>query len=193
MDTKGEKILTGHVHYIRKVAFSSDGSQLASASFDKEVWVWDFGTGQVLHVLTGHTYAASKLTFTPDGQQLSSTSIFEQILWDLNTGTKLQTSPQNLEEFFMQPSPADYSRSYLSLDYPSAGWVTYCGMRVLHLPPDRKAAETAFHDNRAVIGHRTGQITILEFDLDALEDCISRACWLCGSARPPGALGSGKG
>ncbi|HEX4588339.1 MAG TPA: c-type cytochrome domain-containing protein, partial [Gemmataceae bacterium] len=47
--------LGGHTDVIASVAFSPDGSKLASASFDKTVRIWDLAKRQPLHTLTGHT------------------------------------------------------------------------------------------------------------------------------------------
>lgn len=46
--------LTGHADSVISVAFSSDGSTLASGSSDKSIKVWDVKTGSDLQALTGH-------------------------------------------------------------------------------------------------------------------------------------------
>jgi ribosome assembly protein 4 len=38
--------MTGHMQPVNHVAFSPDGSMIASASFDKSVKIWDGRTGQ---------------------------------------------------------------------------------------------------------------------------------------------------
>ena len=40
--------MTGHMQPVNHVAFSPDGSMIASASFDKSVKIWDGRTGQAL-------------------------------------------------------------------------------------------------------------------------------------------------
>ncbi|WP_245567441.1 hypothetical protein, partial [Nocardia vinacea] len=48
--------LTGHTDAVPSVAFSPDGTRLASASDDRSVRLWDVATGApVGQPLTGHT------------------------------------------------------------------------------------------------------------------------------------------
>src|SRR5207249_1465665 len=47
-------ILAGHGDGIFSVAFSPDGSSLASASRDRTIKLWDMATGQVIRTLKGH-------------------------------------------------------------------------------------------------------------------------------------------
>jgi WD40 repeat protein len=56
------------------VAFSAEGDQLASASGDKIVRVWDAKTRQPLHTLKGHTDYVTSVAFSAEGNQLASAS-----------------------------------------------------------------------------------------------------------------------
>jgi WD40 repeat protein/DNA-binding SARP family transcriptional activator len=64
--------LAGHSGGVLDLAFSPDGSRLATASFDGTVWIWDPRSGEPIEVLRGHGGAVSSVAFSPDGSQLAS-------------------------------------------------------------------------------------------------------------------------
>ncbi|GKT52382.1 vegetative incompatibility protein HET-E-1 [Colletotrichum spaethianum] len=84
--------LEGHGGSVRSVAFSGDGTQLASASYDETVKVWDAATGQCLRTLEGHSHGVSSVAFSGDGTQLASASDDRTVkVWDAATGQCLRT------------------------------------------------------------------------------------------------------
>jgi WD40 repeat protein/class 3 adenylate cyclase len=99
--------LTGHSDTVAEVAFSSDGSRLASGSDDRTAIVWDVATGDRLEVLRGHAGAVFAVAFSSDGDLLHTVGTDGALLtWDL-AGTRR-----------VMPLVADFD-----LTIGSVGWV----------------------------------------------------------------------
>lgn len=59
---------------MRGVAFSPDGTLLATACHDHTARLWDIATGMLVRALTGHTAYVWGVAFSPDGTLLATTS-----------------------------------------------------------------------------------------------------------------------
>jgi WD40 repeat protein len=78
--------------YVNEVAFSPDGSLLASACDDGNVRLWNPATGHERWMLVGHTVAVNSVAFSPAGDLLASASSDGTVrVWDPTTGAHLNT------------------------------------------------------------------------------------------------------
>ena len=88
-------LLTGHTDSVTSVSWSSDGTRLASGSWDKTVRVWDVATdgkGAMVATLKGHTDRVWSVSLSSDGTRLASGSEDNTVLvWDVTTGAVVAT------------------------------------------------------------------------------------------------------
>ena len=76
------------------VAFSPDGTLLATASNDHTARIWDTATGTTRTTLTGHTGPVNGVAFSPDGTLLATAAGDGTArIWDTATGTPAPPSP----------------------------------------------------------------------------------------------------
>lgn len=79
--------LHGHLRYVSVVKFSPRGDQLASASADRLLKLWDVDTAQFEKTLEGHNEGINDVCWSPDSKFLISCSDDKTIrLWDPQTG-----------------------------------------------------------------------------------------------------------
>ena len=82
--------LTGHTEAILSVAFSPDGTQLATGSGDTTVRIWDLNTETPQFTCQGHKNWVQIVSWSPDCQILASGSMDSTIrLWNPKDGSCL--------------------------------------------------------------------------------------------------------
>lgn len=90
--------LEGHGSEVYSIAWSPDGSRLASASNDKTVKIWDPATGHCASTLEEHSgwgtlvALGNSIAWSPDGSRLASASHDKTVrIWDPATGQSVST------------------------------------------------------------------------------------------------------
>jgi DNA-binding beta-propeller fold protein YncE len=80
----------GHASWALGVAYSPDGTQLATTSEDQTIKLWDLETATNTTTLQGHTNMVPGVAYSPDGTQLATTSNDQTArLWQIRPTQKL--------------------------------------------------------------------------------------------------------
>jgi WD40 repeat protein len=89
---RSEQTLHGHALDVTSLAWSPDGSRLASGSLDQTIRLWDTATGQQLASFASGSGILG-LSWRADGRRLASADYPSRTvtIWDANTGERLQT------------------------------------------------------------------------------------------------------
>lgn len=104
---EGSVVLNRYPQRIISLAFSLDGSRLASGTYDNAVVIWNPCTGDLLTILSGHFRAVTSIAFSPDGGRIVSGSSDKTIrVWDVASAanvTALEGHSQSVASVIYSP------------------------------------------------------------------------------------------
>lgn len=146
------KTIANHADWVTAVAWSDDGSRLASASRDKSAKVFDATSGELIVSYLGHAAAVRGVAFLPDGKQLFSTGTDQKMhRWEVDGAKKVAEIPFGGEAykivkgstFVLVPSADNQLRSINTSDnklaYAMAGYQDWVLSAAYHAGTNRVA------------------------------------------------------
>ncbi|KAG8924645.1 hypothetical protein FRC02_010282 [Tulasnella sp. 418] len=84
-------VLNGHASGVTSVIFSPNGKQIASASHDRTIVIWDAENSVQLITLKGLPSRVTSIAYSPDGRQIVSGAIDKTIaVWNAATGIRFR-------------------------------------------------------------------------------------------------------
>ena len=101
-------IIPGHTVSVRSLAFSPDGTLLASGSDDKTIKLWDMQTGGVIKTFRGHSDCVTSVSISANCTMIASGSKDKKIcLWDIWTEECHHVLEQQDWVYHLRFSPTD--------------------------------------------------------------------------------------
>jgi len=166
-----------HKGLLLSVAFSPDGSRLATSSFDGLAIIWDAATGQELFRIAMHPEPTIRLIiFSPDGSRLATSSYDGSAnVWDAVSGKELQAiSGHTARIFDLAFSPDGKTIATASGDRTAKLWEVQTGRLFLTLDAPDGVTGVAFHPDGSQLAMAVQDGTV-RIHLLRMEDLVALA------------------
>jgi WD40 repeat protein/energy-coupling factor transporter ATP-binding protein EcfA2 len=170
-----EKTFTDHKDVVHAVAFSPDGSRLATASYDGRIGLFDLaGEGKPLLFEAhpaGSNGGVESIGFSVDGKQLFSAGYYDQKLklWDLTTQPPTATTLANAADALLwgSLSPDGSWLASVGRDSTVSVYPTHGAAEPLHLHGhEQTVLKAIFSPDSHQLATVGGDMTVRVWDLD---------------------------
>ena len=147
-------LLTGHTGIVTSIAFSPDGSLLASGSLDNTIHLWNVSNFMLHLTITEHTGEVNDVAFSPDGLMLASASTDKTVgIWSPSTGEKKMR--------FM-----DHTDAVTSVAFSPDGWTLASGSADKTI----RLWDTLTGEHQQTLTGHTDKVTSVAFNPDVSID-----------------------
>jgi WD40 repeat protein/DNA-binding SARP family transcriptional activator len=167
--TGASRVLGSHAGVIDALAFHPDGRQLASASANGLVGIWDLQNARPPRLLRGHTNMVKCCDFSRDGRWLASGSMDRSVrLWDVVSGElrhTLQKHTNLVQQVCFYPDGSRLVSS--SYDQTLCLWDVASGALLASWPTQNTTyLALAVHPNRQILaaGGRDCMVRLVDLD-----------------------------
>lgn len=179
--------INAHNAEIWRVAYSPDGTRLASASQDGTTKIWDAATGEEILTLRNHkTGGVNSVTFSPDGKRLATAGDDKTVrVWDAATGQELLTLSGHTDSVVdVAFSPDGQRIASGSVDQTAKVWDADTGQEVLSLQGHTNVvAHVAFSSDGRQLYTASFDETVKTWNVETGEELSSLPGLVLGFAR----------
>lgn len=165
--------LEGHPKNVYLLAWSPDGTRLASVSeditnADQEIMIWDVEQDNLITVLRGHSDAIQALAWSPDGRFLASGSGDNTIrLWDIaDWSSEVLTGHSSVvTSLAWNPSPNEFQLLSGSHDATARLWDVVSGQEIRNFAMVNEVLAVAWSPDSTRIGVGGSDVEIKIWDV----------------------------